>query len=112
MERGLEYCLKPTEHEVATRCRVHHEPEVGRQEVFGQSVALDAGEGREPSDGPMGIGMEQRQKAPAQRLVLLLCRPRNVELLENRKSRSSRIGGRWKRVAGCHQVAVDRERIE
>ena len=41
--------------------RVHDEGEMVGQEVLRQAVAFDAGEGREPADGAVGVGVEQRE---------------------------------------------------
>ncbi len=73
---------------------------------------VDAGEGREPADGSVRIGVEQQQHAPAERLVLLLGRPGDVEILEDREPCRSCIHSRRQRVSGHRQVMEDREGIE
>ena len=100
MEGGLEDRLEAAEDEVATRGGVDHEAEMVGQQVLRQPVALDASEGREPADGSVGIGVEQRQHTAAERLILLLRWPGDVEVLEDREPRRSCICSPGEGMAG------------
>jgi hypothetical protein len=83
-----------------------------REQVLGQGVAFNPGKCCESSNNAMGVGMEKGQEISAKGLVLLLCRPRDFNLLEQRRSSCASIARRRQMVTGNREVSVHSKRIE
>ena len=64
VERGLEHGLEAAEDEVAARRGVHDECEVVRQEVLGEPVPFDPGEGGETADRAVSVRVDSVRRSP------------------------------------------------
>ena len=84
MQVRLEDCLKAAENEVPARCCVYDEGEVVGEEVFGESVSFDSGEGCQAADCSMGVRVDELKQVASQRLGLLLRGMGDFDVLQQR----------------------------
>ncbi len=112
VERGLENGLEAAEHEISARRGVDDEGEMVRQEVLRETISFDSGKGSQTPDRAVSVGVEEREERAPQGLELLLCRPRDVDSLQQPESGGSRVRCYRQVVTAGDQMVVDGERIE
>src|ERR1700730_11408234 len=81
-------------------------------EVLGETVALDACERSQPTNGAGRKGRKPREEGAAERLEPFLSGPWDLHPLQQSESRRSWTDGRRKVVAASDKLPVESERIE